>query len=79
MFAVNTPLLCLRVVLWHRHGEDVSPLIVKNVAMIVVSAMDLYQGEDQTADSAEPNDDRALVSLGDRRSDQMNIVRYNNL
>ena len=69
IFAVNTPLLTLRILLWHKHGEEVSPLIVKNIVVIIVQAMDLYEGE-RKRPSKEEYDEHGQV---------LTDMRYNNL
>ncbi|XP_005104989.1 uncharacterized protein LOC101858293 [Aplysia californica] len=81
IFVVNTPLLSIRILMWHKQGEEVSPLIVKNIVMIMVLAMDLYEGEEAEKSAVvvdDEYDDRG-VFRDDRRAENLNVLRYNNL
>ena len=69
IFAVNSPLLTIRILLWHKQGENVSPLIVKNIVVIIVLAMDLYEGEKK----------RSTEEVIDEQGEKIALQRYNNL
>ena len=60
--------------MWHKQGEEVSPLIVKNIVVIMVLAMDIYEGEE--AEKAGSVIDDAEY---EERADNMGVLRYNNL
>ncbi|KAH9496317.1 hypothetical protein Btru_010586 [Bulinus truncatus] len=45
IFIINLPLLAIRLLLWQKDNLEISPLIVKNVVLVVVLAIELYDGE----------------------------------
>ncbi|KAK0063913.1 4-hydroxybenzoate polyprenyltransferase mitochondrial-like isoform X2 [Biomphalaria pfeifferi] len=45
IFVINLPLLAIRLILWQKHRMEISPLLVKNVFMIVVLGIELHEKE----------------------------------
>ncbi|KAK3793183.1 hypothetical protein RRG08_009482 [Elysia crispata] len=82
IFVINGPLLALRILMWHREGRDVSPLIVKNIVMVLVVSMDLYESRVEQDDIEELQEEEEEREEGTgpspRNSDTLAVVRYNN-
>ncbi|GFO20572.1 cat eye syndrome critical region protein 6-like protein [Plakobranchus ocellatus] len=82
IFVINGPLLAIRILMWHRQGQEVSPLIVKNMVMVLVVSMDLYESQEDKDDQEELQEDEEERDEGTgpspRNSDTLAVVRYSN-
>lgn len=75
--AINAPLLSLRILLWHKQGEEVSPFVVKNIVCIMMVAMDMYESAGVKKQEAleEPVEDNPR----DYKRQESSLVGYNNI
>lgn len=75
--AINAPLLSLRILLWHKQGEQISPFIVKNIVCIMMVAMDMYEqaGIKKQEFLEEPIEDNPR----EIKRQESSLVGYNNI